>query len=323
MIGTSKLGPGTARSSAMATVEPPSQPTLAPAKSRLADYFELTKPRIAAMALVTVAVGYLLGAAPSFRTDHFFHTLLGAGLVAAGGSALNHWLERRADAKMRRTANRPLPSGRVTNIEVFAFGTILAVGGVAYLVLTLPSPAAAIVAALTFAMYVAIYTPLKRYTTWNTVIGAIPGALPPVIGWCAARGSVEPEGWSLFAILFVWQLPHFYSIAWMHREDYARGGMKMLPVIDRPDGRLTGWTTFGTALVLLATTAAPFLVDAAGWIYLIGAMPLGVWFLLRTLRFARVRNQVTARTVLRGSLVYLCGVMALLVIDGVLPRYLY
>ncbi len=298
------------------------QLAVAPARSRLADYFELTKPRIATMALVTVAVGYLLGAAPGFRTDHLLHTLLGAGLVAAGGSALNHWLERRADARMKRTANRPLPAGRLSSGEVFAFGLVLAVAGIAYLAVLLPSPAAAIVAALTFIMYVAIYTPLKRYTTWNTVVGAIPGALPPVIGWCAARGSVSPEGWSLFAVLFVWQLPHFYSIAWMHREDYARGGMKMLPVLDRDDGRLTGWTTFATAVVLLAITAAPFAVGAAGWLYLVGGLTLGLWFLIRTWNFAHRRSLVNARKVLRGSLVYLCGVMALLVIDGVVPRYL-
>jgi len=302
--------------------ESPTKPARTPARSRLADYLELTKPRIATMALITVGVGYSLGAAPGFHVDQLIHTLIGAGLVAAGGSALNHWLERRADARMNRTSNRPLPAGRVSSTEVFAFGSILAVVGVVYLAVVLPSPAAAIVAALTFFMYVAIYTPLKRYTTWNTVVGAIPGALPPVIGWCAARGSVSPEGWSLFAVLFVWQLPHFYSIAWMHREDYARGGMKMLPVLDRADGRLTGWTTFGTALVLLAITAAPFAVGAAGWLYLVGGMTLGIWFLIKCWNFANRRTQINARKVLRGSLVYLCGVMALLVINGVVPKYL-
>lgn len=322
MLKTRRSGPLPSRTAVMATAEPPTQPGAARVRARIADFVELTKPRIATMALVTVAVGYLLGAAPGFRLDHLIHTLIGAGLVAAGGSALNHWLERRADSRMRRTVNRPLPAGRIEPTTVFEFGAGLTIVGVLYLALTLPSYAAAIVAALTFFLYVAVYTPLKRYTTWNTVIGAIPGALPPVIGWCAARGSVAPEGWSLFAVLFVWQLPHFYSIAWMHREDYARGGMKMLPVLDRPDGRLTGWTTFATCIVLVAITAAPFVVGAAGWIYLIGAMPLAVWFLVLTWRFARQRNQATARTVLRGSLVYLCGVMALLVIDGVVPRYL-
>src|SRR5262249_14963818 len=156
---------------------------------------------------------------PSFRAEYLFHTLVGAGLVAAGGSALNHWLERRADARMRRTADRPLPAGRVSSAEAMTFGVVLAVLGVSYLAAALPGPAAATVAALTFVLYVGVYTPLKRITTWNTVIGAVPGALPPVIGWCAAEGRVAAEGWVLFAILFVWQLPHFYSIAWLYRDD--------------------------------------------------------------------------------------------------------
>ncbi|HET6574255.1 MAG TPA: heme o synthase [Fimbriiglobus sp.] len=305
----------------MATVETTRLPAVSLPRTRLADYFELSKPKIGAMALVTVAVGYLLGAAPGFRADHLLHTLVGAGLVAAGGSYLNCWLERRADAKMRRTAERALPAGRVSPAEAFALGLVLAFGGVAYLAYTLPTPAAAIVAALTFTLYVGVYTPLKRVTTWNTVVGAVPGALPPLIGWCAANGTVVAEGWVLFAILFVWQLPHFYSIAWLYRDDYARGGMRMLPVADHADGRLTGWATALTAGVLLAVTAAPFAIGAAGWLYLAGAMPLGAWFLARCVRFARVRSQQTARTVLRGSLVYLLGVMGLLVVDGVLPRY--
>ncbi len=306
----------------MATAVPTTEPVAAAVpRVRLADYVELTKPKIAAMALVTVAVGYLLGAAPGFRADHLLHTLLGAGLVAAGGGALNHWLERRADARMRRTADRPLPAGRVSPPEALAFGAVLAAAGVGYLAVALPTPAAAIAAALTFALYVGVYTPLKRVTTWNTVVGAVPGALPPVIGWCAGNGAVAAEGWALFAILFVWQLPHFYSIAWLHRDDYARGGMRMLPVIDRRDGRLTGRMTAVTAGLLLVITAAPFAVGAAGWPYLVGALPLGAWFLARAVRFARRRDRETARSLLRGSLVYLVGVMGLLVVAGVLPRY--
>ncbi len=306
----------------MATAVPTTEPVAAAVpRVRLADYVELTKPKIAAMALVTVAVGYLLGAAPGFRADHLLHTLLGAGLVAAGGGALNHWLERRADARMRRTADRPLPAGRVSPPEALAFGAVLAAAGVGYLAFALPTPAAALAAGLTFALYVGVYTPLKRVTTWSTVVGAVPGALPPVIGWCAGNGAVAAEGWALFAILFVWQLPHFYSIAWLHRDDYARGGMRMLPVIDRRDGRLTGWTTAVTAGLLLVITAAPFAVGAAGWPYLVGALPLGAWFLARAVRFARRRDRETARSVLRGSLVYLVGVMGLLVVAGVLPRY--
>lgn len=291
-------------------------------KTRFADYVELSKPKIAAMALVTVGVGFLLGAEPGLRMlPGLLHTLVGAAVVAAGGSALNHWLERRADARMFRTANRPLVAGRLHHIEALVFGLTLCVLGVGYLLLALPSPAAAVAAGITAVLYVGVYTPLKRVTSWNTVVGAIPGALPPVIGWCGATGGMAAPGWALFAILFVWQLPHFYSIAYMHREDYARGGMKMLPTVESADGRITGWATFATALLLVPVTALPFFLDAAGWVYLIGSFPVAVWFLARSLRFAKQRTVPNARTVLRGSLVYLLAVMALFVADGVVPRY--
>ena len=290
-------------------------------RERLTDYAELCKPRIATMALVTVAVGFLLGAASDLKTELLLHTLVGAGVVAAGGSALNHWLERRADAKMLRTLKRPLVTGRLNPLEALAFGLTLGIVGVVYLLVALPSPAAAIAAALTFILYVGVYTPLKRVTVWNTVIGAIPGALPPVIGWCGATGGMAAPGWALFGILFVWQLPHFLSIAWMHRADYARGGMKMLPVVDSPGGRMTGMATAGTALLLVFTTAVPFLLDAAGWIYLVGSMPMALWFFARCVRFAQDRTDRRARTVLRGSLVYLLAVMTLFIADGVVPRY--
>ena len=290
-------------------------------KARLTDYAELTKPKIAAMALVTVAVGFLLGAQPGLAmVQPLLHTLIGAAVVAAGGSALNHWLERRADARMNRTANRPLVTGRLHHLEALVFGLTLSVLGVGYL-LVAQLPAAALAAALTAVLYVGVYTPLKRVTTWNTVVGAIPGALPPVIGWCGATGGMAAPGWALFAILFVWQLPHFYSIAFMYREDYARGGMKMLPTVEGADGRITGWATVATALLLVPVTALPFFLGAAGWVYLIGSLPVAVWFLWRCVKFARTRTVPSARTVLRGSLVYLLAVMALFVADGVVPRY--
>ena len=312
---------------AMSTAAPPAvvaadEVALASLKSRLADYVELSKPKIAAMALVTVAVGFLLGAQPGLAmVQPLLHTLVGAAVVAAGGSALNHWLERRADARMRRTANRPLVAGRLHHLEALTFGLTLCVLGVGYLLVALPSPAAAVAAAATAVLYVGVYTPLKRVTAWNTVVGAIPGALPPVIGWCGATGGMAAPGWALFAILFVWQLPHFYSIAYMHRDDYARGGMRMLPNVDAADGRRTGWATAATALLLVPVTALPFFLGAAGWVYLLGSLPAAVWFLGRCVKFARTRSVPTARSVLRGSLVYLLAVMALFVADGVVPRY--
>jgi protoheme IX farnesyltransferase len=291
--------------------------------SRLADYLELTKPRIATMALVTVAVGYLLGAgAANFRLDVMLHTLVGAGLVAAGGSALNHWWERRADSRMKRTANRPLPSGRLSSVEVLTFGVSLAVAGVVYLAVAGPNRAAAAAAGLTFFLYVFVYTPLKQLTAWNTVVGAVPGALPPVIGWCAARGDLTADAAGLFLILFIWQLPHFYSIAWLYRADYARGGMRMLPVVDRPDGFWTGRACAATAGLLVLVATIPYFAGTAGWVYLAGAVPVSLWFFARCVRFAADRTDRNAKRVLRGSLVHLVAVMALFVLDGVLPRYL-
>lgn len=292
------------------------------ARPTFADYVELTKPKIATMALVTVAVGYFLGAAPSPNLAILIHTLIGAGLVAAGGSALNCWLERGADGRMNRTRSRPLPGGRMTAAEAFSFGLTLTAVGILYLAAAVPHPEAAIAAAATAFLYVAVYTPLKRVTAWNTVVGAVPGALPPVIGWCAARGSLSADAIALFAILFVWQLPHFFSIAFLHRHDYARGGMRMLPCVERPDGYWTGVATVATAVLLLLVGFAPFAFGSAGWLFLAGAAILGLWFLARCVRFAIARNERTARTVLRGSLVHLAGVMALLVADWILPRYL-
>jgi protoheme IX farnesyltransferase len=269
-----------------------------------------------------VAVGYFLGAAPTPSVQILLHTLIGAGLVAAGGSALNHWLEHQADSQMFRTLKRPLPDGRMQSNEVLAFGLSLAVVGVVYLAVAVPHWQAAVAAALTGFLYVAVYTPLKQVTAWNTVIGAVPGALPPVIGWCAAHGSLTLEAWSLFAILFVWQLPHFYSIAYMHREDYARGGMKMLPCIERTDGFWTGLATVASCAMLVAVGLTPYWFGSARELFLVGSAIVGLWFLARCVRFAKNRTDRTARTVLRGSLVYLVAVMGLLVVDWLLPRYL-
>jgi protoheme IX farnesyltransferase len=216
---------------------------------------------------------------------------------------------------MHRTENRPLPAGRLTALEVLLVGLVLGAVGVAYLALALPKPWAAVVAGFTFASYVFVYTPLKRLTTLNTLVGAIPGALPPVIGWVAAGGSLGPGVLALFAILFLWQVPHFLAIAWIYREDYARAGLQMLPVFD-PDGRLTGRFMVVYCLALLAASLGPVMLGGAGLLYLTGAVVLGVSFLTSALRFWRSSSSEQARRVLKASLLYLPVLLALLLLDA-------
>jgi protoheme IX farnesyltransferase len=291
----------------------------AAAPTRLADYLDLTKPRIAVMALFTVAIGYLLGAGAAADGWVLLNTVLGAGLVAAGGSALNQWWERKSDARMRRTRNRPLPARRLTPAEAVAFGVVLGVLGLAYLTATVPHPAAAVVAAVTLVSYVAIYTPLKTTTEWNTLVGAVPGALPPVIGWCTARGWADPLGAAgPFLIIFLWQLPHFLAIAWMYREDYARGGLRMLPGSD-PTGRKTAAAMIATCAGLIAVSLVPVIAGPAGAVYAAGAVLTGLLFLRQTVRFERSRTDKQARKVLRASLLYLPAVLGLLLLDRLLP----
>jgi protoheme IX farnesyltransferase len=290
-------------------------------RPRIAEYLQLARPRIGAMALFTVAVGYLLAAGSDARLVPLLHTLVGAGLVAAGASALNQWLERKSDARMRRTANRPLPAGRLHPAEALGLGIALGIAGVAYLLNALPSPAAAFVAAITFLTYVFVYTPLKPITAWNTVVGAFPGALPPVIGWCAARGTLSFDAVTLFLILFVWQLPHFFAIAWLYRDDYAAGGLRMIPIAD-PAGTFTARAMIGTCLLLLPVTMLPALVGQAGPMFLTGAIFLSVLFLNCAIEFRKAPTRINAKYVLRSSLLYLTGLMLLLVGDGVVPRLL-
>jgi protoheme IX farnesyltransferase len=289
----------------------------APALSlaRLVDYVQLTRPRLTAMALVTVAAGAILASAGAPDWWVVAHALVGAALVAAGAGALNQLLERDVDARMRRTQDRPLPAGRLQPIEVLVFGIASATAGVVYLALALPQPLAAGVAALTFLIYVFAYTPLKRRTPLNTLVGAIPGALPPVIGWTAVRGSVTAEAGVLFVILFLWQVPHFLAIAWIHRADYCRAGLRMLPSVDF-DGGMTGRQMLGYCLALVAASLAPFVAGGAGSVYLAGALVLGVGFLVCAIGFARRRSLERARTVLRASLIYLPALLTLLILDG-------
>jgi heme o synthase len=290
-------------------------PQAAPlARARAADYLELTKPRVAVLVLFTVGIGYALGAGASFDLFRLVHVLAGTALVAGGASALNQLLERHSDALMNRTGNRPLPAGRLLPLEVLLFGVFLGVVGVGYLLVALPQPAAALVAAVTFLCYVLVYTPLKRVTTLNTLIGAVPGALPPVIGWTAARGSLGWEAVALFLILFLWQVPHFLAIAWIYRDDYARAGLRMLPVLDRHGG-LTGRSMVAYCLALIPASLLPVLFGGAGLLYLTGALVLGLSFLAATVGFLRLHSLQQARWVMRASLVYLPVLLALLLLD--------
>lgn len=286
--------------------------------SRAAAYVALTKPRIAVLVLFTVAAGAIFAGGRATDPVVLLNAVLGTALVASGASALNQWIERDSDARMRRTADRPLPSGRLLPLEVLLFGSALAAAGLLYLTLTLGSPAAALVAAVTFASYVGIYTPLKARTPLNTLVGAVPGALPPVIGWAAVRGTVDREAIVLFLILFLWQVPHFLAIAWMYRDEYARAGLRMLPSVD-PEGWQTSRHMITWCLALIPASFGLGLAGTAGPLYFAGALALGLVFLVPALAFGRNRSHARARRVLRASLVYLPGLFALLLLDAVLP----
>ena len=291
----------------------PSQAVRQATSSRIAAFVALTKPRIAVMVLLTVAVGYVLGARGASHPATMVFTLLGTGLVAAGASAWNQVIERERDGRMRRTAKRPLPAGLLQPLESALFASALAVAGIVIL-LVATNPMAASVALATFVLYVAAYTPLKPITTLNTAVGAIPGALPPVIGWAAATGTVGIEAFALFLVVFLWQFPHFLAIAWVHREDYARGGHKMLPCID-PDGRKTARQAVAYALVLVPAGLLPTVTGIAGGWYFAGAFAAGLYYLGASLRFYAHRDDPSARKLMMASFVYLPVILLLLLVN--------
>jgi protoheme IX farnesyltransferase len=285
------------------------------ARTARLDYLELTKPRLTLLVLIVVGLSAWLAAAGSAGFLVLLHAVVGTGLVAAGASALNMLMERECDARMPRTWNRPLPSGRLRPRDVALFGGLLTAAGLAIL-FWLTTPLAALLAALTSVSYLGLYTPLKRVTTLNTHIGAVPGALPALIGWAAVRGTLEPGAWTLFMIVYVWQLPHFLSIAWLYRDDYARGGFKMLPGVD-PEGRATGRQAALGALALVPVSLLPALAGVSGPAYSLGAIVLGLFFVRRAVRFAWTRSPASARGLLRGSLLYLPLLLALMFLDQV------
>ncbi len=286
------------------------------------DYIELTKPRITWLILMSTGIGYFFGLPGAASWWQFlksvpllslFHTILGTGLIASGTAALNQWYEREADRKMQRTARRPLPAGRISPAGALAFGLALSVAGFLELWLGV-NLLAGLLGAFTLLSYLFIYTPMKQRTWWSTTVGALPGAMPPMIGFAAAAGTLTRESWVLFAILFLWQFPHFYSIAWMYKEDYARAGIRMLPVVE-PDGRSTARQIVLFGLALIPVSLAPALLGMSGRIYLVGALLLGLWFLYSGLRVAAERTALRARGVLLASVLYLPLIYGLMLID--------
>ena len=276
------------------------------------DYLELTKPRITLMVMLTTWVGYVVAARTHGAMGPLLPAVLGTGLVAAGASALNMLLERRTDALMRRTAARPLPAGRLRPLDALACGLAVTSVGLAALA-WLSGPWAAGVAILTWSSYLFLYTPLKTRSSMATLVGAVPGALPPVIGWAGARGTLDPGAFLLFAILFLWQIPHFLAIAWMYRDDYARAGLPTLPVLD-PEGRLTGRQAVAHVLVLLVVSLVPSAAGLAGPVYFVGAALLGVAFAGVAIWAAVVRTLPAARRLFLASILYLSVLCTLLLL---------
>lgn len=280
----------------------------------LANYWTLTKPEVNFLIVVTTLVGFHLGSpAGQLRLFLLVHTLLGTLLVASGTATLNQYVERRYDARMRRTARRPLPSGRLAPARALWFGILLSMAGGVYLALAVNWLASAL-AAFTLLSYLLLYTPLKRKTPFCTLIGAFPGAVPPLIGWAGARGSLGAEAWVLYAILFLWQFPHFLSIAWMYREDYNRAGYQMLPLSDRK-GSSMAWQVVLFSLALLPVSLIPTFLGFEGITYFLGTLTLGLAFLFYGTRLALDRSNSLARRLVFGSVIYLPLVWTLMILD--------
>jgi len=284
-------------------------------KSWAAVFSDLIKARLTTLVLLTTAVGFYIGEIGSINFILFFNTLAATGLVAAGASALNQLLEREYDAKMRRTQDRPLPSGRLQPTTVAIFGGVGSVAGLIYLALAV-NLLTSVLGAVTLVSYLFIYTPLKRVTWLNTAIGAIPGALPPLMGWTAARNELGGQGWALFAILAFWQMPHFFAIAWIYRDEYAKAGFVMLPNVDA-DGKRTGQQTVSHTFALLIASLCPFIFKMAGTIYLAGAIILGAGFLFCALQFSRQLTLARARQLFLASIIYLPLLLTLMIWDKV------
>ncbi len=283
--------------------------------SRASAYVSLTKPDVSFLVVLTTLAGYYLGSRGPLDWARMLHTVFGTTLVAAGTSALNHYIERASDAFMRRTASRPLPTGQLRPRDAAIFGVTLVILGTVYLGLVAGLLAAGL-GLFTAVSYLALYTPLKKRTTLATAIGAIPGAMPPLIGWVAARGSLSKEAWILFAIMVLWQFPHFFAIAWMYREDYARAGIKMLPTVD-PQGTRTFRQIIGTAILLLPVSLLPALIGMTGVLYFFSAVVLGFILIQLCLWASASRTNVRAKWLMHATVLHLPLLLGLMMYDKI------
>jgi protoheme IX farnesyltransferase len=282
------------------------------AKGFFSDFSELVKARLTLLVLLTTAVGYYLGALGPINPLALFHAVFGTAMAAAGAAALNQWWERRLDALMHRTRSRPIPAGRMLPRDAMILGCLLSVAGIVYLSL-LCNPISAMLAAATIIIYIFAYTPLKRVSTINTLVGAIPGALPPVVGWAAATGHVEIGAWSLFAILFFWQMPHFFAIAWMYREDYARAGFEMISKGDNSGARSASQSVL-FCILLLFISGAPAFLKVVNYNYLTAELLLNGLFIFVAMRFLKNQQRADARRLFFASIVYLPLLLGALVL---------
>ena len=282
-------------------------------RSRFADYVTLTKPELTFLSAVTALGGFYLGVNGPIPITQMLHTLFGTLLVGGGAGALNQYLEREYDAMMRRTENRPLPSGRLTANEVLLFGSLISIAGIVELTI-FANTLSGFLAVVTLVTYLFLYTPLKRITWVSTIVGGIPGALPPMIGWTAAGNDITVEAWILFGILFFWQMPHFFSLAWMYRKDYERAGYPMLPVLDL-EGKRTSMQIMFFCLGLIPVSLLLTFFGGLGWIYFTGALLGGCGFLYFGIRLRMTKSNVDARRMFFASLLYLPVLLAFIVID--------
>jgi protoheme IX farnesyltransferase len=280
---------------------------------RLADYLALTKPRLLPMVLMATAAGYYLASRGGLGLESLIHTLIGTALSTGGTLALNQAVEEDVDARMERTRTRPLPGGRLTRNDALIFGTVSSLGGILYLCLWV-NPLTGLVTGMAGSSYLLLYTPLKRITPLNSVVGAFPGALPPVIGWAAAAGSLSLEAFVLFAILFIWQIPHALAIGMLYREEFREAGIRLLPV-DEPDGRSTGRQAVSYCLALLPVAMMPSLIGLAGAVYFFVSLVLGLSYLACSLHMARERTTASARRLFAVSLIYLPLVLLVMALD--------